>query len=486
MDYGDTQKNKQFFFKHILWYMSGAAVPIFVKLIKNPIFTRHFSAHDFGILGLVLITYTYLSTLSFSWLSNCIWRYYHRFKEDKKLPVLYANITFFYTLATGALAIFTVILCCIYGKDSLYLKLILLAFAHFSIKEIIGLYLIVVRLKNQVKRYNLIISTQVLSSFLVLLFLTFGLNEDISAMILNFILIDSLLLFYIFFSEAKQKHLNFFKKKFINNSTLKKLLHFGGISLLANFFLLLIISSDRYVIALFHPVRDVGVYTKTYDIAHIGISALIFIFFSSIKPTLNRLLETSPKESSLFIIKYLNAYLLLLLPIVFLGSLFARDIVTLLLGKAFWQGYPLIPYIFLSIFTYGIITFFEIRYEFQKKVKQIALFFGCGFLLNLSLNLLLIPYDYQWAATTTLLSYCLILSLFLFQDRFFIFKKAINTSGFLKMLFSLGLIGLTHFIIKNQLPSHILISITEILLFSSLLYFTLKKDVKKLNLPLLG
>src|SRR5690606_7852762 len=149
------------------------------------IFTRHYSTEDFGYLGLVMTTFSYLSTISFSWLASCMWRFYNEFNKRIGLGKLYSNILFLYALSSLLTFVLTLVMVTIcYYKDmhSVVLKLIFITFLHVCTKEFLALYMIIMRIKGFAKTYNYLLILQVFLAFILLLLFAFVWDMDISAM----------------------------------------------------------------------------------------------------------------------------------------------------------------------------------------------------------------------------------------------------------------------------------------------------------------
>lgn len=470
------------FFKDALWYLLGATIPMGINLVKTPIFTRFYSPEEYGYLGLVITIFMYLSTVSYAWLSSCIWRYYHAFESKKILPKLYSNIIFLFGVSTIILFIFSLIFISFYHSPLLVLKLIIICFFHFIFKELLGLYFVVLRIKGDAKESNILVITQAISTFLILLFLTFCLDFDISALIFSSVIIDFLYLLLLSIYLIKFNKINQISLKLVHKKYLKLFFSFGSFIILSSLFTLLIVSSDRYILALYDTIENVGIYTKVYDIAQISITALVFVFFSVINPKMNKELANNLTHSDNLLQKYLSAYLLILLPITFIISIFSKEFASLLLGEEFQEGYHIMPCVFFSAFIYGIITFNQNKLKFSNQLKSIIIILSICLFINLIFNLILIPqHGYQGASISTLLSYIVMLILFFNAEPL----------GFLKhkkelKLIVLQLLILCSFFIIDQysrklIDFTIVIAIIEGIIFCSLFLFIFRKHYKNLK-----
>lgn len=472
------------FLRHFVWYFSGAVIPLLINFIKTPIFTRHYSAEDFGILGLVLIGVGYVSTLLFSWLTSCLWRFYPGFKAKNHLPTLYSNLVFLYA-AASVIMLLIAFLSSYYFDSELVKDLIYLASIHFMLREFLNLYFIILRLKGKSRQYNLLISVQTVLSFLLLLIMAFALKFNISSLILSLILIDILFIIFIWIKSFKGNLMKFLNPGKVSFPVQKQLFRFGGITLISTLLLMLIVSSDRYIISLYEPMKEVGIYTKSYDVAQMSILALIFIFFSTINPTMNHVLENKKESSNSVISRYIHAFSFLFLPVVIIASIFRREITEILLGDEFYSGFVLMPYIFISMLFFGIIKFYENEYKFSERLKEICYFFTVGLIVNLVLNFVFIPkYGMIWAAISTLISYGIILLLFVLQDKFSHFRNELYNSRFGFLMIILLIFFLIDHFLRLCFEFTLISGITEAIIFTGILVAVFYKDVKSLQIPM--
>ncbi|MDO5656367.1 MAG: oligosaccharide flippase family protein [Flavobacteriaceae bacterium] len=479
----NVTKDSSAFLRHFTWYLSGAIFPLLLNFVKNPIFTRHYSAEDFGILGLVLISVGYLSTVLFSWLTSCLWRFYPKFKAENNLNELYVHLLFLYVIS-GIIMLILAYFSGFFFENNQIIELIYLAAVHFIFRELLNLYFIVLRLRGKSRDYNLLISIQTAVSFGLLLVLSFIFHLDISAMFYSLIIIDALFILWIFLSFIRRKSSILLNFNRIKASTCKLLFGFGGKNLITTLILMLIVSSDRYIISLYEPMKEVGIYTKTYDVAQMSILALIFIFFSTINPTMNHILENNRQDSRKIVSGYIHAFSFLFIPVVIFASIFSEEITEILLGAEFRSGYVLMPYIFISMLFFGVIKFFENEYKFAGKLGKMAIYFGIGLLVNLILNFALIPiYGMIWAAISTLISYAVILFIFAFNDNFAHFRRENYNNRFWFLLLFTSLCVVVDFILRRWMEFDLVTSVLELSLFGILWFILFYKDIKSLKTP---
>lgn len=476
----EQQGNNKRFVIDMGWYLLGTMIPMGVGFIKTPIFTRYFTPEEYGYLGLITITFSYISIFLYSWLSSCLWRYYNAFKHKNDLSGLYSNM-FFLFLVSSLLMLFISGVWYVIADKTLVKQLILLSFAQFVYKEFISLYLITIRLEGRALRYNLIHSSRAILSFVVLYVMTFVMHYRITSVLISAILVDVAVLFVVVFLGNEKVRISLKK---ISKETMRLLLKFGSIGLVSNFFFLLITSSDRYIIALYNDMSTVGIYNQVYNICQLSVVALVTVYFNTINPKLNKELELNFNNANSLMANYIFVFFMFGLPIVTYLSMFPKQIAMILLGEEFRSGYTLMPYIFISAFLYGLFLFIEVKFKFADKLRNIAIGVILASILNIILNFTLIPlYGYQWAAISTLIAYIVIIIYFFGQDTLGFFKN--KTFARYTVLFLAVLLSQVAFdyYIRTQIQLNFWQTIVEVLIFGLIYFGVIYKPLKKLKIP---
>ena len=409
----NIQLPKASFRKDFLWYFLGSFAPLLLGFIKTPVFTRHFSKVDYGNLGIISITFTFLGMLLFSWIGSCIWRYYTKYKQEKALKTLYSNLIFIYAISFVALALVSGLWYAA-AKIELNQALILYSFFLLIFNQLFLYYMVVIRLMGKVRFYTVFQSIKSFAGLSLALYLVFYQDMNISALVLSLVLVDLVSVVFLAFYNPAKVRLSY---RHINTTILLELLKYGSLGLILNISLLTVTYSDRYIIALYHDIEYVGIYDQVYKISQLTVLALITIYFNTINPRLLSVLESNYDGSMAYIRKYVYSFVLFGVPIVFYLSVFSSEISTVLLGKEFREGYMIMPFIFAATYLHGVSNFFDLRMKFSNKMKRLGLIAIGTALLNIILNLIFVGlYGYQWAAYTTVVSYALMLFIFYMND----------------------------------------------------------------------
>lgn len=414
--------------KDLLWYLSGSTLPLLVGFFRVPIFTRYFTTEEYGVYGIVFITYTILAVFLFNWLSNCIWRFYNKYKKTGETGKFYSNLFLLYALFSVVFAVIAVSWS-FTASNVLVRKLAYLIFIQLLLNSANNYFLVVLRLEEQSARFNIIMSLRAGLAFAVQYFLTFKMGYRIEAIPISMILVEFLVLCYLLPHFLRHNKLSF---SFISWDVIKVFLEYSIPGILSNLGLYILTSSDRYIIALFGDMGEVGIYNQVYNLCQVSIMAVISLYFSIINPRFMRELETDFKGSRQATVLYAKNYLLFILPVVVYAALFAYWVSYILLGEEFRVGYPMIPWIVVAIFLYGFTLFPENRLKFKENYRAVTIGFIACSLFNIGLNFILIPrFGYMWAAITTLISYLALMVFFFWYD---IKRNAFSFPGFKEVL----------------------------------------------------
>lgn len=463
------------FFKDFSWYFIGSFLPILLGILKTPIFTRHFNNTSFGILGLVVVTFSFFGMFFFSWVSSCIWRYYPKYNKLNKLNFFYSNLFFLLIISVIILLIITGIWY-YFEHDELIKELILYSFLGIIFSQLYSYYLIVVRVEGKAKFYTYFQSIRAFFSFLAVLFLVFILELNISALVLGVLIIDVFCVLYLVIKNPSKISIDL---SLIRKKYLKELLVYGSAGLLLNTCFLIISASDRYIIAWLGDVSEVGIYDQTYKIGQLSIMALVTIFLNTTTPTLIHELESDYKNSKYMIREYLKAFVVFGFPVVFYGSFFSKDIAYLFLGNDFRAGYMILPFVFFAAFFHGILNFYELRLKFTNKLKQLSLIIVFGTLINILLTTIFVStYNYLWAAYTTTFTYVVLLASFHINDKDVI-VISLKKFNYLPKLLLIGSIQLClYFVLDSILVVTFTYKVSIIVIFICSYFYFLNKSIK--------
>jgi O-antigen/teichoic acid export membrane protein len=242
---------------------------------------------------------------------------------------------------------------------------------------------------------------------------------------------------------------------------------------------------DRYIIAFFWDLDQVGIYDQVTKISQFTVLSLITVFFNTVNPVLLKKLETDFDGSLKIINSFMFAFLFYGIPMVFYLSLFSKELALILLGEEFREGYILMPFIFWSALVYGISNFFELRMKFSNKIRKLGFIAMITALSNFVMNIFLVgKYGYQWAAYTTLITYLIMLSLLVYSDPKVLIMLREKKRTFVEMAFILFFQYLIYHVVVDYMNLQIEVSLAIGLIFAIIYLIYFRKTVAIIELPM--
>jgi O-antigen/teichoic acid export membrane protein len=163
-------------------------------------------------------------------------------------------------------------------------------------------------------------------------------------------------------------------------------------------------SVDRLLLNRFTSLADVGVYSLGYRIGML-IHVIFILPFSQIWSPMRMQYRNEAEAPELFKLVLTYYWMVGLLATVAV-SMFAREIVSVAGSPEYLPAYRVVPIIMLSHLAYGVVGVVDNGILFSRKLGYQVLIFAGGVVLNIALNLALIPrWGYMAAAYVTLVSY---------------------------------------------------------------------------------
>ncbi|OUN37275.1 oligosaccharide flippase family protein [Massilimicrobiota sp. An80] len=349
--------------------------------------TYLFSESDIGYYNIMLSTLNIITSLSSLWLSQGILRYY----EEKK------DFSF---IMISTLSVITFSLLIVF-MSSFFIELSISAYIYVITLIIYNVLDAVLRKERKLYQYvilELAFSIGRLFPMVLIAYIT----HDIDSI---FISQSIIMLIYLVFLKSTTKITKNSQNKF-NMIQLKQYLGYGmpliGLSV-SNW---LLVSSDRYLIKYFESDASVGIYSTIYSLGNSIYMMFALIIVNAFHPIIVNTWNINKEETYSLISKVLNYYLLFTLPIVFYGCLKANVLLSLFKGNSYAQNDSIFIWTALGIFIYGFSLLYHKYYELQQKTMMILVFNLSIAILNIVLNIILIPrYGFPIAAFTTFVSY---------------------------------------------------------------------------------
>lgn len=389
-----------------LRYIPSAVVPALLSIAGISIFTRLFDPLEFGRYSVVMAVAVIMVSLLSGWVQQSVLRYLPRFSADGRLTEFVIKLFVVLVVVSGGtlflfLFLYPFIEYRLAGYAHFYHAAVLVVFSEILFASLNVTFQAELR-SEQSARYR--ISGAVLRLLLALLFVFF-VRRDIVGILLgaalaNLILIPPMLRGLTIFAHLRMA------ARSVDRSFIRMFASYGlpmvGWMLCGQVLAL----SDRLLIGAFRGSTEVGIYSANYNLVTMGFGLISTPLLTASYPLIMTAWETGSKGSITKVIsRFSKYYVLAILPAVVFIALFSREIVTILLGSEFREGYRIIPFVLGGVVVWGLAMIGHKGLEIQERTRMLLLLVAVSTCINIALNLAIIPsYGYRGAAVTTLAS----------------------------------------------------------------------------------
>lgn len=378
-------------------------------LILLPLITKILGAHDYGIWAQVQVTIGLVLGFVGLGLPYAMTRFLPAKTNKEEIQEEFYSVF------------------CLVFLVTLIVSIVMIAGAHFIAKtfsegatdivRITGLIILVwsldwvcltfLRTFRQMKRYSIFIIANTYGQIALIAYLVLN-GHGILSIVLTVLAIRVVMFPILFFLIKRQIGIR--RPHF---SRIKEYLSFGLPTIPANISAWVVASSDRYVIGYFLGPASVGAYSAGYSLGNIPFMLAGVLGFV-LPPTLSKLYDEGRMEEVKTHLRYSSKYsLAVAIPFVFGAAILAEPVLRLFsTAEIASQGYFILPIIASSSLFFA--TYVPIAHiiVLVKKTRTIGAIWIISALVNLGLNILVVP---RWgifgAAITTLIAYGLALGL---------------------------------------------------------------------------
>ncbi|MGE4287635.1 MAG: lipopolysaccharide biosynthesis protein [Salinivirgaceae bacterium] len=393
----DTIKNS------IIYGLGNVATKI-IGLILIPLYTNpsYLSVEDFGVLGVLEISGQVLvAILSFS-MPQCLTRWYYDSNYlNKQKSLFFTSLSFL----TAVSVLFYL------GTYPFYEKFSLLVFDTVGYKYVIQLVVISSILQVIVQQVLTLAKLQYKSklySGTSIIKLIVGLFLTIYLIIVKGKRIDGIFEAQVY---ANFLHLILLLPILVKNLmlrfekvVLKEMLAFAYPLILSSTFGVFLNVIDRYSLNFLTTLEDVGVYSLAYKISSTLKITIVMSIQYALSPVIYK--KMNDPDAKTFYAGLLSKFSFILMFFSIILSLFSLEMIKILTGDIiYWDANYIIPTLILGVFFGMTKDTTQIGLNIMKQTQIIGIVIITISLLNLGLNVLLIPLiDYHGAALSTLFS----------------------------------------------------------------------------------
>lgn len=235
---------------------------------------------------------------------------------------------------------------------------------------------------------------------------------------------------------------------------------------------------DTIMINSYEGSNDAGLYSYAYKIAIIY-SGVTTAFITANRPKLFELLNIGKEEE---VIEQIRSMFKLVVALSAFFIFFSIDAGKFLaLNKAFYAGLHLMPVLILSYIFNDLNELYSFYFHYEKKVKYFYYSFAVSAVINIVLNVLLIPkYGYSVAAYTTLISYAFMLLCTYIICKVIVKVKVPSVNRFLDFILIIALVLGLNYLCTTQIENWFFQAAVKSTIYILVLAYLWKNMIKQL------
>jgi O-antigen/teichoic acid export membrane protein len=164
-------------------------------------------------------------------------------------------------------------------------------------------------------------------------------------------------------------------------------------------------SIDRLMLERYLPLSELGIYTLGASVAAV-LQMFVTAFNQAYQPSYYQLMESGQKTIEKQIVTTFKLWLGLITLATCVGIAFGGPVLTVFAGPRFKEVSKVFPLLLLSVYAGSFYFFFSSPIFFFKKTRILPFITGSSAIINIVINLLLIPrYGINGAAMATIISH---------------------------------------------------------------------------------
>ena len=388
------------------------------KVLLIPVYTRYLSPSEYGILGAANAISGFLSMILLLGLDAAVVRHYYDLRDNPKELHSYVSSVCMFMILLNVVVLTGLFVCgpklfswLIPGSKVAFWPYIGLGLLIASVTSFLGVFMALLQAQKRVVAYTVAQMSRFIILVSLTLLLLLGLRRGAAAPLWGELAATALIVLALGWlhllrtnSESRASLEGAPSASAFSMPQLKAALVFG-IPLvpheMSNWALSV---SDRLILTRYRPVEEVGVYVLGYSMAmamNVLVGALNFAYVPFFLDTA----QNHPRAKEVFG-RIARLYVVGVGGICLVAMLFARELLNWIAPPAYSRSGGVLVVVLLAFFFLGLYLVTVLPFFHAKRTAKLPLLSGLSAVVNIGLNLWLVPrYGAMAAAWTTLAAY---------------------------------------------------------------------------------
>jgi O-antigen/teichoic acid export membrane protein len=397
-------------YRHSSHYLGGRVAVMLLGFISFPVFTRVFSVADYGTISLITNTVLLLTVLSKFGFQHSVQRYYPSGEMASDPDVLRRYYsTLFYSTALLALVLSSIFIASLFFGAGRLLGIsaggtLLLACSLVMIRSVRSMQTNLMQMENKTRLFNGIDILQKAVAITFICALLFFWQKTLFAFFLGTVVVEGMFLLQYLPVLGRRKLLS---PRMFDFGFLRTAVAFSLPLMAAEIAWVVLDSGDRFFIQHYMGPQALGFYAAAYGIAIYLQDVMMAPLQMALFPICMKVWNTEGKKATQdFLARSLDQFVLVAVAVVCVAIVTSRDMIVLLASRKFQEAYSLLPFLVIGLVLSAVTIYFRPGLMIHKRATKIALATFYASILNVALNIILLPrIGLVGAAIATMVSY---------------------------------------------------------------------------------
>ena len=396
-------------------YVTGRTGVLLLGFVSFPVFTRIFTVAQYGTLSLVLKLLGLATILGKAGLQQSVLRFHQEHTvsgEQGRTQQFYSSIIF------GVLMVSTLVAAIFFAGVSVMPESLVTAnfkqpmrwgSIYIVIKASEAILWAFLRVEERTKLYNSLDIGIKAGTIALVSWILFHVETSVRAFVVGITLIEGVAVLGVCLLQISRGRLS---PRAFRSDVFRTAFWFGMPLIGYEFAGMILDSGDRIMVEHFLGPQMLGYYSAAYNICTYIEEALMVPMGLALVPMYMKIWVGEGKEAtSKFLEQALNTYVLAAALVASGAIVCARDLVILLGSRKLQESAQLLPMLVIGLLAYATYHFMNAGLLIHKKTGVMLRIVASASVLNIAINLVLIPrMQLQGAALATLISYLFLVS----------------------------------------------------------------------------
>lgn len=402
-------------------YFAGQFLIMAAGFISFPILTRIFSVGEYGILGIMTTTVLIATAVAKLGLPGWIVQFYAEFKLNKRLDSFQSTILISSVGCAATVAILFYVLghlfrSKIFEKNIVNLIPIvsMIIFTTCTSDILISL----LRAEQRTKLYNLVAIIRRYGALTLGILLALFIVKGLYGFYFGQVITGMAVLSFLIFISAKRQKISI---RDFSTGVFRDSIRFGLPMVGGEMGHLILNYADRYLVQVYLGSISLGLYTAGYNLSTYVTEMFMYPINYAMTPIyMNILVKKGEEETRRFFTRAFRYFVMIIVAVVFGFIAVGKDLISILASSKYLEAYGVLPYVVIGQSIYACSIILNNGLFIKKKTYVVMYVISVACLLNIGLNIILIPrFGILGAAQATLLSnifYTIVVTYYAFKE----------------------------------------------------------------------